>query len=516
MNGLNTGLPSPPQGARVAIVADDNRDAPLNAAIRKRIQQALKRRSLMRCENSNVHGWAGSVGLIAGGDWHSWVAKVQKVENIGEATDSCTSLDDRYSRRAEKHRTQTGILRTDDIPSRVVTHEDRVRRRDVYQFQRTMKRSGVWFPPADVSAEHRRVNPLEKPVARQLVPPYARAAAPRRVRNDRCLDPSLPNALQHRQGLWIQSCEDKDRFQERLTNSPRGGIVECGVFPKQLVESLVERADRAVRSLRVQPHGADEHGLVAFRVLRPPESIPALLQAPLQDSGKIRGRVVGDQRVAQVEEHGADSTVMFHRGPLLLMVRVSGIDTADLPYYTAVDGDGHTKAPDAVANRRGPGVLDDLDAEDVAGVWTLHALPPRVDAGITTDETSVVPHQSVRVTGAGLKIDRHHELARLTVVLVQARLAVSVAGAVIAGHDPDISVVVERRVVESRFLLRAHADQDFGHPRRRIDAQDAAQAQRRNPEFAVVPLHTVAATTITVDAERNLAVADLLGVQVDL
>jgi hypothetical protein len=56
MNCLNTGLASPPQGARVAIVAHDNRYAPLDAATGKGIQQALKRRSLMRGENSNVHG----------------------------------------------------------------------------------------------------------------------------------------------------------------------------------------------------------------------------------------------------------------------------------------------------------------------------------------------------------------------------------------------------------------------------------------------------------------------------
>jgi hypothetical protein len=56
MNGLNTGLARSPQGARVAIVAHDNRDAPLNAAIGAGIQQALKRRSLMRGENSKIHG----------------------------------------------------------------------------------------------------------------------------------------------------------------------------------------------------------------------------------------------------------------------------------------------------------------------------------------------------------------------------------------------------------------------------------------------------------------------------
>ena len=56
MNGLNTGLASPPQGARVAIVTHDNRYAPLNAATGTGMQQALKRRSLMRDENSKVHG----------------------------------------------------------------------------------------------------------------------------------------------------------------------------------------------------------------------------------------------------------------------------------------------------------------------------------------------------------------------------------------------------------------------------------------------------------------------------
>ena len=56
VNRLNTGLPGPPQGASVAIVAYDDRYAPLDAATGKGIQQALQRRSLMRCENSNFHG----------------------------------------------------------------------------------------------------------------------------------------------------------------------------------------------------------------------------------------------------------------------------------------------------------------------------------------------------------------------------------------------------------------------------------------------------------------------------
>jgi hypothetical protein len=49
---LNTGLARPPQGASVAVVAHDNRDAPPNAAIGKGIQQGLKRSPFMRGENS--------------------------------------------------------------------------------------------------------------------------------------------------------------------------------------------------------------------------------------------------------------------------------------------------------------------------------------------------------------------------------------------------------------------------------------------------------------------------------
>jgi hypothetical protein len=56
MNSLNAGLARAPQGARVAIVAHDHRDAPLDAAIGTGIQQALKRGSLVRRENSHVHG----------------------------------------------------------------------------------------------------------------------------------------------------------------------------------------------------------------------------------------------------------------------------------------------------------------------------------------------------------------------------------------------------------------------------------------------------------------------------
>ena len=89
---------------------------------------------------------------------------VQKVENVGKAIDSYAAVDDRLLRCAEEHRTQAGVLGTDDVPSGVVTDKDPVRRRYVYQFQRTLKRGRMWLPPANVSAKHRRINPLEEPV----------------------------------------------------------------------------------------------------------------------------------------------------------------------------------------------------------------------------------------------------------------------------------------------------------------------------------------------------------------
>jgi hypothetical protein len=83
--------------------------------------------------------------------WSSCVALVQKIENVGKAIDGYRSLDDWYLRWAEQHRTQAGILRTEKIPSSIVTHENGVRRRDMDQFQRSLKRGRVRLPPANVS-----------------------------------------------------------------------------------------------------------------------------------------------------------------------------------------------------------------------------------------------------------------------------------------------------------------------------------------------------------------------------
>src|SRR4030095_14121509 len=99
----------------------------------------------------------------------------------------------------------------------------------------------------------------------------------------------------------------------------------------------------------------------------------------------------------------------------------------------------------------------------------------------------------------------------LAVVLVQTGFPFRVAGTAIPRHNPDMALVVERHVVQARPLFRAHADQDFRDPRLRVHTQDAAEAQRGNPEFAIVPLHPVATAALAVDAERYLTVAHFVG-----
>src|SRR6185436_1512401 len=56
VHGLHPGVPGPPQGAGVAVVAHHHSDMPRDAAVGTGIQQALQRRPLMRGEHSDVHG----------------------------------------------------------------------------------------------------------------------------------------------------------------------------------------------------------------------------------------------------------------------------------------------------------------------------------------------------------------------------------------------------------------------------------------------------------------------------
>ena len=71
-------------------------------------------------------------------------------------------------------------------------------------------------------------------------------------------------------------------------------MIERVVIVKQSAKSLVERVNRSIWPFRVQLHGAGEHRLIAFGILRPVENIPALPQALLQDAWKLVFGVVRD------------------------------------------------------------------------------------------------------------------------------------------------------------------------------------------------------------------------------
>src|SRR5436190_22889050 len=146
----------------------------------------------------------------------------------------------------------------------------------------------------------------------------------------------------------------------------------------------------------------------------------------------------------------------------------------------------------------------------------LEPLPSRMNAGIAADEMPVVPVKPMRIAGSWRELRRHHQLAGLPIIFIEPGFAFPVTGAVVAGDDPDVLLIVETDVVETRLLFRARADQDFRNPRLRIDAQNAAQSQRGNPQLAVVPFDAVAAAAAAVDAQRNLPMSDQLRVHVDL
>src|SRR5439155_22446573 len=148
------------------------------------------------------------------------------------------------------------------------------------------------------------------------------------------------------------------------------------------------------------------------------------------------------------------------------------------------------------------GRSEQVDAEDVAVRRALVLGPARVDAGVAPVGRAVVPRDAVRIR---IGLGELHDLERLPgrdVVFDETRAFL------VAGHHQD-------RVLHVRDAVRArHAvgDQEFRLPRLRVDAQNAAQPERRNPQLAVHVFHAVAAAA----AEWNLAVRDRLRVHVRL
>ena len=125
-----------------------------------------------------------------------------------------------------------------------------------------------------------------------------------------------------------------------------------------------------------------------------------------------------------------------------------------------------------------------------------------MNAGIAAVERAVVPREAVRIRIGRRELHRLEQAAALRVVFVQP-------GALLAAGDEPDRAVVKRRGVCARHAVR---NQEFRLPRLRIDAQNAAQPQRRDVQLAVDPLDAVAAAA----AERNLTMADRLAAHVGL
>src|SRR5437899_2908245 len=80
---------------------------------------------------------------------------------------------------------------------------------------------------------------------------------------------------------------------------------------------------------------------------------------------------------------------------------------------------------------------DKVDSEDPAGCGTIVVRPARMNAGIATDQLSVVHYKPVRVTGVWNEVHRLQHLARRGFVPHQTRPALTVTLTVVADDLPD-------------------------------------------------------------------------------
>src|SRR5215831_5411215 len=87
---------------------------------------------------------------------------------------------------------------------------------------------------------------------------------------------------------------------------------------------------------------------------------------------------------------------------------------------------------------------------------------------------------------------------------------------IVTNNLPDGAIVPGDRVITRLVLRLIERNHEFRFPGVRIDTKNCAQAERGDPQFAILPKSAVAAAAIIGGAERNLAMAYLLGVHIHL
>src|SRR6476660_8464113 len=130
---------------------------------------------------------------------------------------------------------------------------------------------------------------------------------------------------------------------------------------------------------------------------------------------------------------------------------------------------------------------DEIDLEDPAGRWTVVVGPAGMYAGIAADQLAVEHGQAVRVAGAREEVHGLYHPAGGGLVPHDTGPVLAVALAVVADNLPDGAVIPSNAVVTDPIGGLIERDQEFGLPGLGVHAKIAAQTQRRDPQFAVLP-----------------------------
>src|ERR1019366_7928938 len=122
--------------------------------------------------------------------------------------------------------------------------------------------------------------------------------------------------------------------------------------------------------------------------------------------------------------------------------------------------------------------------------------PTGVNAGVAADQRAVVHGKPVRVAGTWGEVRSLQYLAGGGFISDQACPAFRIVVTVVPRDQPNGAIVPGDAVVARPSFHRIKRDEKFRFPSGRIHAKNAAQAQRRDPQFALMPERAVAAAAV--------------------
>src|SRR5262245_36425437 len=117
--------------------------------------------------------------------------------------------------RTEENRLESRPLRADDVPSRIIAHEQRFGRANAEHRQRPLEWRPMRLSPPNVHTKHRGIDLVEQTMTSQLLAPGLGWAPPGRIRDDGCLDARSSQRFQDGHGMRFEPGHREYWLQER-------------------------------------------------------------------------------------------------------------------------------------------------------------------------------------------------------------------------------------------------------------------------------------------------------------